>query len=361
MDTFEPLPPIPTPPAQRWKEFRVQFLPLIVFVLAVVAVVLLWNHTIQPMGVVGEVEITSTDVVSPEVGRVVELTVDRFSEVREGQVLGYIEHMDSQLTEATRALGDSESRIEQINLTISDARRKLDTQQLKLDLQRERTELASSLPLLLATSNQFVRTEQLLGTNGSVSKADYDTDLAAFEAVQAAITSRQHTIADLETFLRETENAEAMDVPAAIAATRAAFGAELDSLRRSALIAPIDGMVNSISNRLGERVQQGETILTITAPESQRIVGYIRQPIFKYPSIGASVIVRKRSRPPVYAEAQIVGIGAQIEPISPTMLAGDQTATTTIISGLPILVSLPKELALLPGELVDLTIEYPKN
>ena len=53
---MDPLPPIPTPPAQRWREFRIQVLPVVVFVGVLMAVVCMWKSYVVPSGVVGEVE-----------------------------------------------------------------------------------------------------------------------------------------------------------------------------------------------------------------------------------------------------------------------------------------------------------------
>jgi len=360
MDTLEPLPPIPTPPAQRWKEFRVQFLPLIVFVLAVVAVCVLWNHTIQPMGVVGEVEITAAEVISPEDGSIIELTVDRFTKVEAGQVVGYTLRMDDEMKVAAEAILEAESSIESIRQTVAEGRRRLDVQQLKLDLQKERTDLASNTPRLLEASNRFVRAKELVEAQyGPISKADYDKDLAEFEALKATINSQKETIAELQQFIDATERGEPIDIIAAINAAKKAQLDELERTRRSPLICPISGVVNLVNKRAGERVLRGESVMLISAPESQRIVGYIKQPIVKRPTLGANVRVRTRTRPPMIGEAKILSIGGQIEPIKDTMLSGD--ATTAVASGLPILVSLPKNLPLLPGELVDLTIDYSKE
>ena len=111
MEKMDALPPIPTPPAQRWREFRIQFLPLIVFVLGVVAVVMLWGATIQPIGVIGEVEVTTADVLSLQDGQVVDLTIDRFSEVKAGQTIGYVVRRSDDMLAAELAIINTDQDI----------------------------------------------------------------------------------------------------------------------------------------------------------------------------------------------------------------------------------------------------------
>lgn len=50
------LPPIPTPLAQRWREFRIQILPVIVFLSILAAIALMWKTFVHPPGVVSETE-----------------------------------------------------------------------------------------------------------------------------------------------------------------------------------------------------------------------------------------------------------------------------------------------------------------
>jgi multidrug resistance efflux pump len=86
---MESLPLIPTPPAQRWREFRIQILPVIIFVGILAMIVMMWKTFVQPSGVVGEVEAVKANVIRPD-GVVAELHVDRLQYVANGQVIGTI-------------------------------------------------------------------------------------------------------------------------------------------------------------------------------------------------------------------------------------------------------------------------------
>ena len=63
---MDPLPPIPTPPAQRWREFRIQVLPVVVFVGVLTAVVCMWKSYVVPSGVVGEFEAIRANITVGE-------------------------------------------------------------------------------------------------------------------------------------------------------------------------------------------------------------------------------------------------------------------------------------------------------
>jgi len=50
---MDKLPPIPTPASQRWREFRKQVLPTIIFVGVALSVAFLWKSLVAPTGMVG--------------------------------------------------------------------------------------------------------------------------------------------------------------------------------------------------------------------------------------------------------------------------------------------------------------------
>lgn len=40
--------PIPTPFSQRWREFRIVYLPVLTFLLLIAAILLMWKHYVMP-------------------------------------------------------------------------------------------------------------------------------------------------------------------------------------------------------------------------------------------------------------------------------------------------------------------------
>ena len=84
------LPPIPTPPALRWREFRVRFLPILLFVAALGGVSLIWERNVAAPMFIGAVEGRSAQVASPYAGKIVQLKVDRFQPVAKGTPLAVL-------------------------------------------------------------------------------------------------------------------------------------------------------------------------------------------------------------------------------------------------------------------------------
>jgi hypothetical protein len=133
---------------------------------------------------------------------------------------------------------------------------------------------------------------------------------------------------------------------------------ELESLAKpSELRAPLDGFISVIYRRSGEKVVSGEPLMTICSTTAERIVGYVRQPFGVMPTTNDTVMVRTRAQPPRLGEGRILQIGAQMQMLPTNHVALD---ATRIESGLPILVSLPQELVVIPGELVDLSLKRAK-
>src|SRR4051794_39649311 len=72
---MDSLPPIPTPPALRWREFRIQILPVVIFIAIISMIVIMWKNFVQPSGVAGEAESVKAKVINLQDGVVAELHV----------------------------------------------------------------------------------------------------------------------------------------------------------------------------------------------------------------------------------------------------------------------------------------------
>jgi multidrug resistance efflux pump len=84
------LEPIPTPPEQRWREFRLLYLPRAAFVLGVIVAAWLWSDAIAPATLVAEADIQQADVRSAHAGVITSLNVAQFETVHAGQVVGQV-------------------------------------------------------------------------------------------------------------------------------------------------------------------------------------------------------------------------------------------------------------------------------
>ena len=119
------------------------------------------------------------------------------------------------------------------------------------------------------------------------------------------------------------------------------------------LTSPLEGVVTKISKIPGEIVAAGEPIMTITAPQPDRIIAFLRQPMIVEPKEGMVVEVRPRARIKGVFESRIEKVAPQLAPIRDSLLPVGQTRKEL---GLPIIIAMPPNLKLIAGEIVDLTV-----
>lgn len=124
------------------------------------------------------------------------------------------------------------------------------------------------------------------------------------------------------------------------------------------ITAPIEGTVTYLHVAPGERVKAGLPILNITGNKPDRIVAFLRQPIAFVPEVGAPVKVRPRARHDNTVMATVQRVGLQLVPINPALLplGSSRREVPHTESGLPVIINVPPELKLFPGEVVELTL-----
>ena len=81
---MEPLPLIPTPPAQRWQEIKLRVVPFAVFLLTLLATFWTWSNYVIPPSLLGQVEVRQANLTSAKPGALVQLNLDLFQEVKAG-------------------------------------------------------------------------------------------------------------------------------------------------------------------------------------------------------------------------------------------------------------------------------------
>jgi multidrug resistance efflux pump len=121
------------------------------------------------------------------------------------------------------------------------------------------------------------------------------------------------------------------------------------------LSAPITGMVGALQRQPGEYVAAGEPLLIVHSLWSNRVVGYLRQPYPLDPQTGMAVLVTTRSRQREKYWTQITQVGAQVESITNSLAY--LRPGLLIDAGLPIIVALPPQAKIRPGEIVDMRID----
>lgn len=351
------LPPIPTPASQRWREFRIQFLPFVLFFLMLGCIVYLWKSYVQPIGVIGFAETNQVNVASIKDGLISELFVERFQNVTTGQVIAVVVNTDPLLVQAQIENVQAEIRLTQARTEEDKLRRDQSYQQFRQDLLTERVSQARDQVNWILASNKLVRAQQEL-KDGVGTAAQLDAAVAERDALAASIDARGSQLVDLKKTLDELslkQNSSETNVSVYQDAIEKKTRELELMLQPTKLTAPISGMVSMVHHVPGERIVRGTPIVSISDPETRRIIGYVRQPVSVVPTTNDTVVITTRTQVRQSAQGQILRVGAQMEPINPALLALD---SKRIEVGLPILVNIPPGIHLLPGEYVNLSIEY---
>ena len=356
----EPLPPIRTPIAQRLRYLRMRLVPPVVFGGAMLLVFMLWRDNVAP-SMIGQAESVISTVSSHEPGVLAELNVHRFEKVRAGQVIGKVLIANPKMLEAASAVARAEA-----NATLSDPqiyfperRYTVDYSQLRIDLTRQRADLARSRAELEYAESELRRDEvlveqQILATNL------YELAKATRDSLRQEIEELTRLVADGEAAIASLQNTNA--APAANSFQSGAITLQNAQVQLAEaeyapiiLTAPIDGMIMSVSNNVGESVTPGMPIVTIAGMSTTRIVGYLRPPLNLEPRPGMRVEVRTRGFHRDSGPGIITEIGAQFEALPLALQSSMKLAGMEM--GLPVEISLPPNLNVRPGEIVDISIK----
>jgi multidrug resistance efflux pump len=351
------LPPIPTPPAQMWRQLRLQYLPIIVFILAVLAAAIIWTRWVAPPTLVAEAEAVRTEVRAADGGKLTDVSVEVLSSVKAGQTIGQVIMSD-------RRMLDSSLAVVRAEIEVLRASTNLALEQSRLEWMKRRVELVGMQGDLLQAQSALARSTELRRKN-LVTEEEFEQAKNARDTIEARMKAESELIARLELGLKPATADEPSPVPTALQSLRATIQqkeAQLKLLEAQyaplPLIAPIDGIVSLLYRRSGETVAAGEPVAQISAVGAERIIGFLRPPLTVVPKPGTPVEIRTRTLRRLVADATIAQVGSQLEPITPSLLAALRLPVTTIATefGLRVLVSAPRGLKLRPGEQVDVII-----
>ncbi len=372
--------PIPTPPALKWREFRIELLPVLVFLVVLGVVVWIWVHHVTPPLMVGQVEAVRADIVSTQAGLLANLEVGLLEPVHAGEPVATIITTDPKILESTLAVIRAELELLRAQLEdplVDRERTQVTYERLRLDLLQHRVDLAQARVRLQYAESELARKSALYHSSTAiVSRAEYELAQAQRDALQAEIREREATIRSIEQDLARFRLANPSITNAQDAFRRriqAAMDLQEKRLRLAeaqlspiTLKAPIDGVVTMLYRRSGENVVAGEPIATITATNASRIVAYLLPPWTDEIKEGSLVEVVRRSARRETGLARVVEIGQVMQPVPPTLfnpigsrwLGLDRRPLNwnapPIEIGIPVIISLPEGLSLRPGELVDL-------
>src|SRR6266496_3005782 len=191
----EKLPLIPTPASQRWREFRIQILPFLVFIAIMAGIVYLWRAYVQPSGVIGSAETNMVNVTTLQDGLLTELFVERFQNVVTGQVIAVVVATDPELLKAQIASAQAGLEVLRRRMETDQLQNEQSFQKFSEQMLIAQVALVVDKAKLFLYSNDWVRAELLYTNKHSIiSAANLDSAKAQYESAVASIGEREKLI-----------------------------------------------------------------------------------------------------------------------------------------------------------------------
>jgi multidrug resistance efflux pump len=360
----ERLKPIPVPLAERWRDARLRLIPICVFGGSICAVALLWKEHVAPASMVGQAEPVIANVSSHKPGILAELSVARFQKVKVGDPIGQVMITDPNILASSIAVIRSE--IESLRVSLqpiaSEQKRAIGFDRLQLDWMRERADLAATQVKLQQAQSEFRRVESLY-KDQIVSQKLFEQTRSSQDSLQKEVDELTKLVCEAEKNLQVLQVSNKLDAAsvseeplhAAIAVQEAKLRQLQAELSPILLKAPMDGIITTLFHRTGEAVMAGQPVVSIATFNPVRIVGYMKPPILEEPKIGMKIEVRVRSPHREVGFARVIEVGTQLENVPAALLGAAKLGTAEL--GLPLDISLPSNLKLRAGELVDLVLQ----
>jgi multidrug resistance efflux pump len=321
----------------------------------------LWKDSVAAPMMVGQAEPVVSEISSYKPGLLAELTVSRFQKVRAGDPVGQVLVTDPKILASTLAVIQAEIEMLRIDRKPITAQQTtaMDYDHLQLVWMKQRADLAAARVNLQLAGAEYRRMQELF--------KDKIVSQRVFEQAKAAQDRLQNEVEELAKLVSEGEqNMKQLRLPntaelsqvtndplaAAIAVQEAKLHLAETELSPVQLRAPMDGVVSVIFRRQGEAVTAGQSIASIATTTPVSIVGYLRPPILSEPRAGMRVQVRTRGARREVGTAEVIAVGAQLELVPPALTGPLKLASADL--GLPVDISLPPNLRIRPGELVDI-------
>jgi multidrug resistance efflux pump len=375
---------IPTPLGQRFRRFRLTVVPVVSFGACLLATAWLWQrHTQQPHGV-GEVEAVRLDLAAGVDGRLVSLSRPHwtlFDQVAVGDVIARLDdrpvlaEVSAVRAELERLRKEIEAAAEQYALeqTEREHDHRREAYRLAWQIQRHRIDVLDRRALVETDRVELLRLEERVAAleravpRGVIPELELVEQRLRRDRIRERMSRNRDAVAEAEDQrkdaverFQEYPGMRTADMEKLLGPFEAALGVQealleglsvqIDGLR---IRAPISGTLVAIYAWPGQNVRLGDPVVTLAADHGRYIVSYVRQDQRLRPNAGTPVQVRPRLAGARTVSAVVERIGPQVELIPP-----HQRRDPAILEwGLPVRIALPEDLAVKPGELVDVRFQ----
>lgn len=351
--------PVPIPLGRRWSRFRQAVIPPLVFVAAALTVAHLWRDHFHPLDIQGEALHSAVTLVAPEAGYLAALLVAPGALVDAGDPVAVVMGTDPELLESGLAVlrAEVDLLLAGMDPLIPRRRADYDHQQLMVSLMGQRIDLATARIRLTQAEVELRRVTELARDN-AVSQADVERAQLEVDALGAEIDGREQLVNTLQDNLESLDltppagsvAADLDPVEAAIRVHQARLRLLETQSKAHTMTAPAAGVVGRDLRRGGEYVLAGEPVAVISSTEPEQLVGYLPQPLRFTPESGMRVEVITRTQPRRRAETAVLSV-------DPAFVVPPETAPLPRSRRyLPLVIQVPGELGLRPGEWVDLRL-----
>jgi multidrug resistance efflux pump len=220
----ERLSPIPTPASQLWRQLRLQYLPVVIYIAGLVGAYLLWKHWVAPPTLVGEAEAVRTELRAAQGGMLADLNVELLQPVKAGQRIGRVIVNDPKVLEASLAVIRAETEVLR---TTTD----MNFERLRLDWMSKRVEQVSLQSELQQAEATLARTTALHRIK-LVTDEEYDQSRLTRDGISARLKAQSELISRIEPALQPTDVGANRTMPsAAVEGLRAAMKQKDEQLR----------------------------------------------------------------------------------------------------------------------------------
>jgi multidrug resistance efflux pump len=356
---------IPIPMALRLQDLRLKALPITVFLLTGAIAALIWSQRVVAVNMTGVAVGLQAEIRAPQAGVLTNFTVQRFQVVNAGDVVGYVRIAEPAMVEAQLALLTAEVELIRLGMgPIENYQRNvLSRESLWMTKMKERIELVRAQIQMEHTARELDRAQRMFEER-IITAQELEKIQSEHDVQSRTITEKSRILADMRTRLDrmplETVTAGADDGRAIQAAIRVQEG-KLRLLEAQAmplvLVAPITGMIGEVSRVDGERVNEGEGIITLLSQHVDYIIGYVPTPLRLSPQRGMKVLVRSQTPQGESFESEVINVGPQME----DMDVAENLTARTVRTGLPVQVAAVGASSIRPGEIVNLTLQKERR
>jgi multidrug resistance efflux pump len=350
--------PIPIPSSMRWREFRQRYVPILTFIAAIGGAAVTWKNYVVQETMQGVGEGVRSFIAAPQVVRVQKWLVEPHTMVAAGTPLVIVSPVDARTDyDRLRSLFEMARIHAQPSLAEDNA---MNFERIRVELLRTKSELAIARVKLEQAERDVTRNTPLFREK-LVPEDIYELSVNTRDALKAEVEEKSKAVAQIEQRFEQLRPIGEPDPLRDESATgewfnrlEAAQAAAAKNMEPLTLVSPITGMVGLPQRQAGEFVPAGELLLTVNSLRSDRVIAYLRQPYRVDPKVGMTARVTTRTYKRQVFTSQVVQVGAHMEVLTNSLAF--LRPGYMVDAGLPIVVQVPKDIHIRPGEVVDVLL-----